>query len=311
MAKHTQYEFDWNQRGEVAEKIAPGQSSLETPAAAFAEESFSTVQVSQERLTPPVETATPKPTVSFPNPVPLPEAVARGVFGRDDDGVINPSQEEVDAITEEQGNRLLELLTQLAKVNISLASTAEEIPPALEAEKDRLTAAYRDAVAMYAEDFGDETAAQLDAWAQSRLESDGDYDLGHPWHYYSEGDSAEPIPFEQIQPALDADFSSLGALPKNPAKRTEKLHTLLNDQQEQLKRDKFRYQELIEGGVDSLSEYDRNIAHNGDDDLAWASAIALKYNHIRAGMARVAWLGEQLKQPPASNQMRRRSGRGR
>jgi len=38
------------------------------------------------------------------------------------------------------------------------------------------------------------------------------------------------------------------------------------------------------------SEYDRNIAHAGDEDLAWASAVALKFNHIRYGLARVAAL---------------------
>jgi hypothetical protein len=54
---------------------------------------------------------------------------------------------------------------------------------------------------------------------------------------------------------------------------------------------------LIEHGVDALSQYDREIAHGGNDELAWASAIALKYNHISGARGRVQWLEQQLCDP--------------
>jgi hypothetical protein len=52
-------------------------------------------------------------------------------------------------------------------------------------------------------------------------------------------------------------------------------------------------------GPSALSDFDRNIAHGGDDELAWASAVALKYNHFRAGLARIAWLHRQIEPAPA------------
>jgi hypothetical protein len=33
-------------------------------------------------------------------------------------------------------------------------------------------------------------------------------------------------------------------------------------------------------GGDALSKYDREIAHGADDELAWASAVAIKFSHI-------------------------------
>ena len=83
-------------------------------------------------------------------------------------------------------------------------------------------------------------------------------------------------------------------LPKNPAKRREKLQSLLRDQETQLAADKKRYTQIAEGGPGVLSDYDRNIAHAGDEELAWASAVALKHCQIRSGLHRIAWIREQL-----------------
>jgi hypothetical protein len=70
---------------------------------------------------------------------------------------------------------------------------------------------------------------------------------------------------------------------------------MLDDQRRQLEEDKKRYQELLERGPAALSDYDRNIAHGGDDELAWASAIALKFNHISGGRGRIALLERMIK----------------
>jgi hypothetical protein len=82
--------------------------------------------------------------------------------------------------------------------------------------------------------------------------------------------------------------------PKNAVKRRAMTQQMLAGQRAQLVEDEQRYQRLIEGGVDALSQYDREFAHGGNDDLAWASAVALKYNHISGGRGRVQWLEQQL-----------------
>ena len=71
---------------------------------------------------------------------------------------------------------------------------------------------------------------------------------------------------------------------------------MLNDRSRQLEEDKARYAELVEHGVKVLSDFDRNIAHGGNDELAWASAIALKYNHISNGLGRIEWLRRRAPQ---------------
>jgi hypothetical protein len=116
------------------------------------------------------------------------------------------------------------------------------------------------------------------------------YDPGHPWYYYSEGDGQKPIPFDLIPPRPHAGEHMSPRLPKNKAKRAAALRTMLEDQTSQLAADKKRYAELVERGTAALSDYDRNIAHGGNEELAWASAVALKYNHIRNGRGRMEWL---------------------
>jgi hypothetical protein len=149
----------------------------------------------------------------------------------------------------------------------------------------------------YAEDFGQIAADQLGRWADRKINAEVgrnfDYDPGHPWHYYPEGDGNEPMPVEEIPPAPAAGESFRATLPKNPVKRARMLRQLLSDQETQLAQDKQRYTELVERGANALSDYDRNIAHGGNDELAWASALALKYNHVRNGLGRIGWLRNQ------------------
>lgn len=62
----------------------------------------------------------------------------------------------------------------------------------------------------------------------------------------------------------------------------------------QLQRDRERYRGLVREGPAALNDYDRNIAHGGNDELAWASAIAFKYTHIRTGLGRLASIKKLL-----------------
>lgn len=118
------------------------------------------------------------------------------------------------------------------------------------------------------------------------------YHPGHPWHYLKEGDDADPLPFEAIHPAESGQLGA--ALPKDAAKRRAKLQAMLVDAERQLRDDEARYHDLLARGVEALSDYDRDIAYGGNDRLAWASAVALKFNHITNGKGRVLLLRKSL-----------------
>ncbi|HEY7116908.1 MAG TPA: hypothetical protein VH475_09995, partial [Tepidisphaeraceae bacterium] len=203
---------------------------------------------------------------------PLKGAIDAGAFGRDDDGsVVNPTAEEVQGITEQV--------------------TDELIPLPDGPERKAL-------LSKYAEDFGEDAARELDRWSRLKPEADEvngySYDPAHPWHYYHEGDGAEPLPLEQI-PARPVALDNFGVKwPKNPTKQKLMLEQLLDTQRTQLDQDEVRYRELVENGIEALSSYDRNIAHAGNADLAWASAIALKFVHISRGRGRIECLQRQL-----------------
>lgn len=204
-----------------------------------------------------------------PSP-PLESSVQAGVFGHEEDGTnVSPSREEIDEITEDLADRLRDL--------------PNDSPHRAELFKQ------------YVDDFGKEAAAMLDEWLRREAKREETscndaYAPGHPWHYYHKGDAADPIPTGEI-PAADIKPEQLGVkLSKEVEKRHAKLRSMLEDARRQLQEDERRYDELIEKGVDALSDYDKNIAYSGNDELAWASAIALKYNHIRFAKGRIALL---------------------
>jgi hypothetical protein len=207
-----------------------------------------------------------------PSPSPLPTAVEAGVFGVEEDGaVVRPSDEEVQEITVEVTDSLLEL------------------PDGVKREA---------LLAKYAEDFGAKAAQELDRWTRLKSAVDNEepiqYDAGHPWHYYHEGDGAEPMAVEAI-PAGAISIDQFGVKwPKNPAKRRTLMQQMLERQRRQLADDERRYRDLIDRGVEALSQYDREIAHGGNDDLAWASAVALKFNHVAGARGRISTLEKAL-----------------
>jgi hypothetical protein len=217
-----------------------------------------------------------------PLPTPLASAVEQGIFGKEEDGSpVHPSDEEVAAITDPLAEQLVEMHRELGG-----AASDGAVEPQRQAVLTKL-----------AEDFGPEAAEQLDRWARLKAQvedSSSGFDASHPWHYYREGDAAEPIPAEQIPPHAPGENDVPFKLPKNPSKRSEALRQWLADQRRQLEEDCRRYAELLEHRIDALSDYDRNIAHGGNEDMAWSTAVALKYNHIRLGKGRVAWLEKQL-----------------
>lgn len=202
----------------------------------------------------------------------LTASINAGIFGVEEDGCnVNPGDEEVAAITECVADALME------RPN--------------DPERQEL-------LKKYAEDFGPKAAEELDRW--SRLKAEGDdtssseYDPGHSWHYYDRGDGADPLPLEAI-PARTVTTEQFGVKwPKPAAKRRAMMEKMLAGQRAQLAEDEQRYRQLIDDGVDALSQYDREIVHGGNDELAWASAVALKYNHISGARGRVGWLEQQL-----------------
>lgn len=126
--------------------------------------------------------------------------------------------------------------------------------------------------------------------------SAGSYPPGHPWHYYHEGDNATPVPVDEIPASLDAGRWLERDLPKNPAKREAALRAMLDRARREQEADRLRYQDIVARGADALSNYDRQIAHGGNDALARASSLALKFNHIAIGLGRVAWIEIELEQ---------------
>ncbi len=202
----------------------------------------------------------------------LAASIDAGIFGVEEDGtIVSPGEEEVAEITERVVDALM----------------------------DQPCGAARDELLKkYAEDFGQKSAEELDRWSRLKPEADkirsSEYDPGHPWHYYDQGDGADPLPLDAI-PARPFSTEQFNVKwPKLAAKRRQMMEKLLAGQRVQLAEDEERYRCLLTDGVEALSRYDREIAHGGNDELAWASAIALKYNHVSGARGRILWLEQQL-----------------
>ena len=122
----------------------------------------------------PAESKRLRRTIStrLPVPKPLPAAVAAGHFGHDDHGPIRPGADEVRAITERHGEKLIELFDGLRQVETWLSSSQCSDQARLYRERDMLNGRVTSAIAAYAEDFGTQPAEQLEAYArrQARLQ---------------------------------------------------------------------------------------------------------------------------------------------
>lgn len=247
-----------------------------------------------------------------PVSVPLPAAVAAGVFGLDVTGPIEPDAEQIAALVSEHANELIALLGEAEALREAIrtgtdprtgrayrdSGTTLKAAERNTAELRRVERSYSDALAAFEEGFGVDATQALDEWVRAEVAGGthkrGGYDPGHPWHYYTAGDNAPPPPFDQIPPCEDAGRWLERDLPKNPAKRVAKMRELLEREKQQLAADRQRYEEIIARGAEALSRYDRGIAYGGNDELARASSLALKYNHIRLGLGRIAWLRQRV-----------------
>lgn len=243
----------------------------------------------------------------MPVPVPLPEAVEKGQFGMEDEQTpVEPTEDEVFALTEHHSQRLIELLEQLEAIEDRLAEATGQARTLVLQEKERALCAYQGAIALYAEDFGQAAATRLEAWAKAQLgkpalpqlsdaqpSSAPQYDPGHPWHYLKRGDGCAPVPLDEI-PASECDGRFVDKLPRDAKKRHARLRELLAEEEQHLQEFSTHYTSLIEQGVSVLSQYDRTIAYGGDDELAFASSVALRFNHIAHSRGRIRWLQQQL-----------------
>lgn len=243
---------------------------------------------------------------------PLPAAVEAGMFGFSVAGPIEPDPACIVEITEEHANQLLGLLGEIDLVTQSIRDgcspgtgrvprTPENLArlrESLRRDEQLLKQTYAEAIAVYEEAFGQNAARMLDEWVRTQHAATnctgGNYDAGHPWYYYRGGDNRPPLAVSEIEPNYAAGEFIAERLPKTPAKRTQKLRELLTQEETQLATDQRRYQDLIDRGAEALSQFDREIAHGGNDELARASALALKFNHIRNGLGRIVWLSSAL-----------------
>lgn len=106
-----------------------------------------------------------KPRAIMPVPKPLEAAVERGHFGESEDGPINPSPDEVRAITLNLAEKLIDWMTGMREVEKMLHQPVCADRSRLYREKDMLAGHIGSGLAMYAEDFGPQAAAQLRAYS--------------------------------------------------------------------------------------------------------------------------------------------------
>ncbi|MFO0838353.1 MAG: hypothetical protein U1D55_07465 [Phycisphaerae bacterium] len=242
---------------------------------------------------------------------PLQSAIDAGVFGVTAEGPMEPDEHEIAALTQEHSYELIITLVEISVLEDALRSgidprtgrmprtpeSAERSAERWRSELQSLQSKYADMLAAFEQGFGPAATCELDTWVRGQVAGTParpPYDPGHPWHYYWAGDAAEPLPFEQIPPAEDVGRWLERDLPKNPAKRLAKVREMLGREEQQLVADRERYEDIVARGAEALSRFDREIAYGGNDELARAGTIALKYNHIRMGLGLLRWLGEQL-----------------
>lgn len=254
----------------------------------------------------------PEETRGPPLADPLPEAVAAGVFGCEVTGPIELDAEQIAVLIHEHANELIGMLGEIEALQQATrtrtdprsgrthrdSQSAAKAAERYAVEVRRFTASYADALAAFEEGFGSDAARRLDEWARAevagRFHKRGGYEPGHPWHYYLAGDNAPPIPFDEISPCDEAGAWLERDLPKNATKRRTKMRELLKREEHQLAEDREQYEAVIARGAEALSRYDREIAYGGNDELARACTLALKYNHIRLALGRIAWLRERV-----------------
>lgn len=310
MAEYHQQQFEWAGNSSAVERPT---NPLDAPPPA--------TESTSDPLLPTLPVAD-----SVPLALPLRAAIEQGIFGVTTEGPIEPDEDEVRAITSEQATELTALLADLQSVEDALRTgedprtgkvprtpeAQQRLRTYLEQESPRLSRAYSDALSAYTDAFGEEAATRLDLWvrkmvADCTIPPSHRYDPGHPWHYYHQGDNAPPIPVEDIEADADGGRFIERDLPKNRAKRTQRIREMLETERIRVAEDKQRYQEIVKRGAEALSRYDREIAHSSDE-MARATALSLKYNHIRWGLSRLAWLEAQanglgilVQSPPAES----------
>ena len=112
---------------------------------------------------------------------PLAAAVENGVFGITEAGPIEPDDNDVQSLTFEHANEMVALLADLTAVENGertgcdprtgklprTPATRTRLAERLRTERMRLRQAYADALAVYAEAFGDDAAAALDIWVRT------------------------------------------------------------------------------------------------------------------------------------------------
>src|SRR5882724_3277408 len=167
MPKHVQIEFDWTRTGGDSAPVAAAapvpEVEIQKP---LSQETLPGIPVVADASTPTTTVRARRSPVVLPVPKPLPTAIGRGHFGEDENGPIRPTAQEVRAITENHTERLIGFLDGLQEVNALLNNSQCSDRARLFHEKDRLLSGYQGALAMYAEDFGQNAANRLDAWAR-------------------------------------------------------------------------------------------------------------------------------------------------
>ena len=168
MRKYEQTEFNWS--GQTANVAPPPPASEPGKALSQATLPGMTEEVDCNGGARTASRVHRRSPAVLPVPKPLASAIGRGHFGEEENGPIRPSPAEVRAITENHGERLINLLEGLDEVERSLRNSQCTDHARLYREKDRLISAYQGATALYAEDFGEHAALRLDSYVRHQFE---------------------------------------------------------------------------------------------------------------------------------------------
>ena len=229
-----------------------------------------------------------------PVPKPLAAAVRRGVFGTDEDGEpVDPSPEEVLAITLHHGERLTSLLGQARGVAQRLAAQPTGGRGELLREQDRVRSSIHSVVGLYAEDFGDTAARHFESWAAQQLGTDPVGPASPPTGPKPSGGRGVERPTEPVRPTVPAATPTAapdaGPDPKPERGRAGKPKARAADAATpEAKAEKIgKLHESVDQALDRLAE---SLAAGRSDTLqAWLKTMGRFHDYSMNNQMLIAW----------------------
>jgi hypothetical protein len=205
----------------------------------------------------------------MPVPRPLDSAVARGVFGVDEQGEpIDPSADEIQDITKHHAETLTDLLDDARNIDERLERKTDTFTrQTLLRDQDRVRCRIQSVVALYAEDFGETAARHLQSWAALQL--DHDASSAEPGEVSAE---ISPAPSPKQNPHNDRQGKPKSRAASSPAEKAEKID---------------RLHETVDQALDRLAE---SLEAGKSDTLkAWLTTMSRFHDYSFNNQMLIAW----------------------